>query len=73
MRGYKNSESEKQKEGQDGLLPRSTSKYSTTRVNFPKCMEGTWGKIWFVAKEKFLSRKKKKYLIFCVGRLSPEK
>lgn len=73
MRGSKNSESEKQKEGQDGILPQSTSKNSTTRVNFPKCMEGTCGKVWCVAKENFLSQEKKKYWIFCVGRLSPEK
>eukprot|EP00804_Cyclotella_cryptica_P016623 CCRYP_001950-RA/>CCRYP_001950-RA protein AED:0.04 eAED:0.04 QI:282/1/1/1/1/1/3/206/503 len=39
----------------------------------PKSLESTWGKTWLAAKEKFLSQEKKKYLIVCVGRLSPEK
>jgi glycosyltransferase involved in cell wall biosynthesis len=39
----------------------------------PKSLESTWGKTWLAAKEKFLRQEKKKHLIVCVGRLSPEK
>jgi glycosyltransferase involved in cell wall biosynthesis len=39
----------------------------------PNSLQTNWGKTWIKAKAKFLNQEKKKHLILCVGRLSPEK
>ena len=39
----------------------------------PAMKESKWGRNWQASKEKYLMREKKKYLLVCVGRLSPEK
>ena len=39
----------------------------------PDSIMSKWGQNWLAAKEKFLSKEGKKYLLVCVGRLSPEK
>ena len=39
----------------------------------PDSIMSKWGQNWLAAKEKFLSKEEKKYLLVCVGRLSPEK
>ena len=43
-------------------------------MEFSPQSKGTkWGRTWLTSKDKFLSMEKKKHLIVCVGRLSPEK
>ena len=39
----------------------------------PAMKESKWGRNWQASKEKYLMRENKKYLLVCVGRLSPEK
>jgi glycosyltransferase involved in cell wall biosynthesis len=39
----------------------------------PDSKNTKWGSTWQMAKEKFLVNENKKYLLVCVGRLSPEK
>jgi hypothetical protein len=39
----------------------------------PAMKESKWGRNWLASKEKYLKRENKKFLLVCVGRLSPEK
>ena len=39
----------------------------------PAAKDSKWGRVWAASKEKYLTRENKKYLLVCVGRLSPEK
>ena len=39
----------------------------------PDAKDSEWGRNWQASKEKCLAREKKKHLLVCVGRLSPEK
>ena len=39
----------------------------------PDAKDSEWGRNWAASKEKYLAKVNKKYLIICVGRLSPEK
>jgi glycosyltransferase involved in cell wall biosynthesis len=39
----------------------------------PYAKESEWGRNWSASKAKYLAKVNKKYLILCVGRLSPEK
>ena len=44
------------------------------KTNFsPGGKTSEWGRIWAASKKKYLAKVEKKYLILCVGRLSPEK